>query len=307
MNKKYWLILIITFLAFACGGGGGGSGSYSTESISSSTPALANLNTGNACKKAWYTTTFPDPTSTNTVFNNYTFFWQSTSLENMPICLNYYEDTTSIISPWKTYIEELTEYSKYTLGQIVPINVFILGANPQSSTNLTEKTTYLTDFATVQSPVGSKYTEALSNAQNGDFPIQSPGGGYSDEAAPNGADIQIPQDLIWGKSYGSEADRIQDSFHVIAHEYFHTYQNSIKFYNEVSKTISLPKAWVSNRGLLDNENASVPAYFPWWIEEGGADFGGFVLSAKYANTKDGISTNPGIKFRNKFSKRVVFS
>ena len=265
MNNRIWFFILVLFLVVSCGGGGGGYTAPSSNN-SNTTPALANLNTSNACKKAWYTSTFPDPTSTNTVFNNYTFFWQSTSLENMPICLNYYEDTTSIISPWKTYIKELTEYSKYTLGQIVPINVFILGANPQSSTNLTEKTTYLTDFATVQSPVGSKYTEALNNAENGDFPISSPGGGYSDEAAPNGADIQIPQDLVWGKSYGSEADRIQDSFHVIAHEYFHTYQNSIKFYNEVSKTISLPKAWVSNRGLLDNENASVPAYFPWWIE-----------------------------------------
>ena len=301
MNNKSWLIFLVTLFITACGGGGGSAsgGNVGNGDNGNNASTLTNLNPSNLCKKAWYTTELPIPTA-DAVFKNYTYFWQSTSLENMPICLNYYEDTTSIVSPWKTYIEELTEYSKYTLGQIVPINVFILGANPQSSTNLTEKTTYLTDFATVQSPVGSKYTEALNNAQSGDFPITSPGGGYSDEAAPNGADIQIPQDLIWGKSYGSEADRIQDSFHVIAHEYFHTYQNSIKFYNEVSKTISLPEAWVSNRTLLDNENASVPAYFPWWIEEGGADFGGFVLSAKYANTKDGISTNPAEQFEGHF-------
>ena len=29
---------------------------------------------------------------------------------------------------WKTYVNELLEYSKNTLGQIVPVNVFILGA-----------------------------------------------------------------------------------------------------------------------------------------------------------------------------------
>ena len=298
MKNKILLFFFVAFIASSCGGGGSNE-NPGTSGLSNS--GLTNLNPNNLCKKAWYTTTLPTPTKdAANVFNNFTYFWQSTSLENMPICLNYYEDTTTIVSPWKDYIKELTEYSKYTLGQIVPINVFVLGANPQSSTNTTEKTSYLTDFATVQAPVGANYTTALNNANQGDFPITSAGGGYSDEAAPNGADMQIPQDLIWGKSFGSEADRIQDSFKIISHEYFHTYQNSIKFYNESAKTISIPQAW-SNRSLLDNENASIPAYFPWWIEEGGADFGAFVLAAKYANTKDGISTNPAEQFESHFS------
>ena len=37
-------------------------------------------------------------TSTNSVFNNYSFFWQETSFEAMPICENYYEATDTIIS-----------------------------------------------------------------------------------------------------------------------------------------------------------------------------------------------------------------
>ena len=112
--------------------------------------------------------------------------------------------------------------------------------------------------------------------------------------------MQIPQDLIWGKAgFANENEKIQESLKIIAHEYFHTYQNSIKFYNEASKKISLPKSW-SNRNLLDNEIASVPAYFPWWIEEGGAEFGGIVLSAKYANQKDGISTNPAQQLKDHF-------
>ena len=302
MNNKIWISLLILFLTVSCGGGGGG-GSYSSGSSnsSSSTPSLSNLNSANSCKTAWYTTTMPTPTSIGSVFKNYTFFWQDTPVDVMPICLNYYELTNAIESPWKTYIAGITEYSKYTLGQIVPINVFILGANPQSGTNSSEKQSYLADFATVQSPVGPTYTTALANAQNGDFPITSAGGGYSFEAAPNGADMQIPQSLIWGITYGSESEKIQKSFKVIAHEYFHTYQNSIKFFNEINKTISLPIAWVSNPNLLDNENASVPAYFPWWIEEGGADFGAFVLAAKYANTIDGISTNPAEQFESHFS------
>ena len=317
MNKKYWLILIITFLAFACGGGGGGSSySSSSSSSSSSSPSVTNLNSSNACKKAWYTS-MPEASSSNTVFNNYSFFWQQTSFENMPVCENYYESTTTIISTggvsWKTYINELIEYSKNTLGQIVPVNVFILGAESSSpydkvissDVNSSEKTAYNTDFATVQAPL-SNYSNALASYDG--FPLESAGGGYSHEAAPNGADIQIPQALVWDKrnsegnsDFASDAERIQQSFKVIAHEYFHVYQNSLKFYNETSKTISLPKAWFSNPSLLDPASASTPAYFPWYIEEGGAEFGGIVLSAKYANTKTGITTNPAQQFEDHFS------
>ena len=262
MNNKFWLVFLVTFFITACGGGGGSS-SYSSSSTSSSssssTPTLTNLNSANACKKAWYTT-MPTATSTNTVFNNYSFFWQATSFEAMPICENYYEATNTIISTggisWKTYINELLEYSKNTLGQIVPVNVFVLGANPQNSVTASEKATYNTDFATVQAPL-SDYTNAVANYDG--FPIDSAGGGYSHEAAPNGADIQIPQSLVWGQAgFANDAEQIQQSFKIIAHEYFHVYQNSLKFYNEATKTISLPKAWFSNPSLLDPASASSP-------------------------------------------------
>ena len=318
MNNKLWLIFVVIFFITSCGGGGGGN-SYGSSSSSSnnSSSSVANLNTANDCKKAWYTS-MPEASSSNTVFNNYSFFWQATSFENIPICENYYETTTNIISTggvlWKDYINELLEYSKNTLGQIVPVNVFVLGADAgtspydkvlSSDVNASERASYNTDFATVQAPL-SNYSNALANYDG--FPLESAGGGYSHEAAPNGADIQIPQALVWDKKnsegnsdFASDAERIQQSFKVIAHEYFHVYQNSLKFYNEATKTFSLPKAWFSNPSLLDPASASTPAYFPWYIEEGGAEFGGIVLSAKYANTKTGITTNPAQQFEDHFS------
>ena len=297
MKTNYIFLVLTLFLMVSCGGGG-----YSTPQAEA--VALQNLNTANACKKAWYTSTFPDPSSTGTVFNNYSFFWQSTSFQEMPVCFNYYEATDAITSTggvsWKDYAQELISYSKRTLGQIVPLNVFVLGANPQNTVSTSEKSTYNTDFATVQAPVGANYATALANYDG--FPIDSAGGGYSHEAAPNGADIQIPQSLVWGQGgFGSDAEQIQQSLKVIAHEYFHVYQNSIKFYNEASKTISLPTAWFSNPNLLDPASASTPAYFPWWIEEGGAEFGGIVLSAKYANTKAGITVDPVQQFEDHFN------
>ena len=313
--NKIWLIFFSVIFITSCGGGGGG-GSYnnSGENVSA-TPT--NLNPNNACKTAWYTS-MPSPSSSNSVFNNYSFFWQSTSFENMLACPIYYKNTTNIIETggvsWETYIGELVDYSKNTLGQIVPLNIFVLGADAgtspydkivSSDVNSSERASYNTDFATVQAPL-SDYTNALANYDA--FPLESAGGGYSHEAAPNGADMQLPQGLIWNRKnsagnpgFASDAERIQESLKVIAHEYFHVYQNSIKFYNEAAKTISLPKAWFLNPSLLDPSSASSPAYFPWYIEEGGAEFGGIVLSAKYANTKSGITTNPAQQFEDHFS------
>ena len=113
--NKIWVSLLVLFLTVSCGGGGGGSYSSDSPSNSPTTPTLSNLNSANACKTAWYTTTMPTPTTTGSVFKNYTFFWQDTPVDVMPICLNYYELTTAIESPWKTYIAGITEYSKYTL------------------------------------------------------------------------------------------------------------------------------------------------------------------------------------------------
>ena len=297
-SKNIWLILSLLFVV-SCGGGGGSSGYSSGSTSSSSTSSsssISNLNPTNACKKAWYTST-PDATSTNTVFNNYSYFWQATSFETMPICLNYYEVTTAITSPWKTYISELLEYSKNTLGQIVPLNVFTLGAIPQSSVTSSEGETFNIDFATVQAPVASYSIE--NYADNADpFGSRTPGGGYSHEAAPNGADIALYQADIWA------TQDIDNSLKIIAHEYFHVYQNSIKFYNESTKTINLPKAWFSNPNLINNP--TIPAYFPWYIEEGGAEFGGIVLAAKYANSKAGISTNPVQQFKDHFDAAFAY-
>ena len=104
-----------------------------------------------------------------------------------------------------------------------------LGANPQNSVQIQKKQ------HTIQTLLQFKLLYLIINAlANYDgFPIDSAGGGYSHEAAPNGADIQIPQSLVWGQSgFANDDEQIQQSLKIIAHEYFHVYQNSIKFYNE---------------------------------------------------------------------------
>ena len=73
--KSIGFFVFLSIFITACGGGGGGSyaSSASSSSDSTSSSASANLNVANACKKAWYTT-MPTPTSSDAVFNNYSFF-----------------------------------------------------------------------------------------------------------------------------------------------------------------------------------------------------------------------------------------
>ena len=82
-------------------------------------------------------------------------------------------------------------------------------------------------------------------------------------------------------------------------------ENSIKFYNETNKTISIPKTWQSTPSIVNNPQGD-PAYFPWWIEEGGADFGAIVMSAKFANAQAGIDVdtviNPVQQFKDHFTR-----
>ena len=73
-----------------------------------------------------------------------------------------------------------------------------LGANPyeNSVTNSAKKLHTIQTLQQFKLQL-SDYSNALANYDG--FPIDSAGGGYSHEAAPNGADIQIPQSLVWGK------------------------------------------------------------------------------------------------------------
>ena len=220
-----------------------------------------------ACKTASYSA-LPAADSSDSVMNYYSYSWQAIDFELLPICLNYYEATATITSPWKTYIEGIYNYSKFTLGQIVPINAFIV-AEPRASVSSAEALQFNTDFCTITS-AGN-----IDACITGSDPManRSAAGGVSFEQLPNGGDQQLFQDNIWGE---------QDVFNalkIIAHEYFHVHQNGLKLYFESTDKFAIPKAWPGNGVIYDN--ASIPKYMPNWIEEGGAEFGGIVLAAKY--------------------------
>ena len=223
-----------------------------------------------ACKTASYLTT-PAASSSDSVMDYYSYSWQALDFENLPICLNYYEATSTITSPWKTYLQGIYDYSKFTVGQVVPVNAFIL-AEDRDSISDAEALQWNTDFCTVVQP------ENISACVNGSDPFanRSAAGGVGYGQLPNGGDQGLYQDNLWGSQDTKTAIKI------IAHEYFHVHQNGLKFIveaNNENNKYAIPKAWPGNDAAYDN--ATIPKYMPNWIEEGGAEFGGIIIGAKY--------------------------
>ena len=226
-----------------------------------------------ACKTATYLTT-PAASSSDSVMNYYKYSWQSLDFESLPICLNYYEATSTITSPWKTYLQGIYDYSKFTVGQVVPVNAFILAEN-RASISSAEALQFNTDFCTVVQP------ENISACVNGSDPFanRSAAGGVGYGQLPNGGDQGLYQDNLWGSQDTKTAIKI------IAHEYFHVHQNGLKFIieaNNENNKFAIPKAWPGNDAAYDN--ATTPKYMPNWIEEGGAEFGGIIIGAKYVES-----------------------
>ena len=223
-----------------------------------------------ACKTATYLTT-PAASSSDSVMNYYTYSWQSLDFESLPICLNYYEATSTITSPWKTYLQGIYDYSKFTVGQVVPVNAFILAEN-RASISSAEALQFNTDFCTVVQP------DNISACVSGSDPFsnRSAAGGVGYSQLPNSGDQQLFQDNLWGSQDTKTAIKI------IAHEYFHVHQNGLKFIieaNNENNKFAIPKAWPGNDVTYDS--ATIPKYMPNWIEEGGAEFGGIIIGAKY--------------------------
>ena len=235
-----------------------------------------------ACKTTLYSST-PSADSSDSVMNYYSYSWQSVDFENLPICLNYYEATANITSPWKTYIKGIYDYSKFTIGQVVPVNAFIL-AETRSEVSAAETTQFNTDFCKITNP--SNLSACIQNADP--MSNRSPAGGVGYDQLPNGGDQQLFQDNIWGSQDTKNAIKI------IAHEYFHVHQNGLKFIIEETGKYAIPKAWPGNDSTYDN--ATIPKYMPNWIEEGGAEFGGIVLTAKYMEANSISGSDPFAMF-----------
>ena len=107
-------------------------------------------------------------------------------------------------------------------------------------------------------------------------------GGIASIQLPLGAGLHFFRDN-WN-DHNAEL-QVAHGLKVLLHEYYHTYQNSMKFYFEDTGKFGIRVQWEDDVDNLLHEQDFV-TIFPGWLEEGGADFGGWALALKFDQTVD---------------------
>ena len=135
----------------------------------------------------------------------------------------YFENLPKIImkqhlntSPWKTYLQGIYDYSKFTVGQVVPVNAFIL-AEDRASISDAKHFNGIQIFARLFNLITSAHVYGSDPFAN-----RSAAGGVGYGQLPNGGDQGLYQDNLWGSQDTKTAIKI------VAHEYFHVHQNGLE-------------------------------------------------------------------------------
>jgi hypothetical protein len=240
-----------------------------SQSVSKAiTIAITNVNEF-ACKQPSYTS---KPTAVNSDSNHryYEYFWQSSP----EICVNLYH-TSLLDDSWETRTVQILEWAKTNLGLLVPINAFVMDQKNGSTSELTQINN---DVCTIWDPLeGRNQTNCVNNQDA--WGNRSAAAGVGHKGLPNGGDLFWPQNAWTGH------DDIGVPIRILMHEFYHVYQNSMKFYFEATSRFGIPVRWEDQESTYLHHDNFVTV-FPNWIEEGGADFAGFAMATKYDNSVD---------------------
>lgn len=221
------------------------------------------------CKQPTYTTK-PTPVSSDTNHRYYEYFWQSSP----EICVNLYH-TSLLDDSWETRTVQILEWAKTNLGLLVPMNAFVMDQTNGSKAELDQINA---DVCRIWSPLEKhSQSECLSNQDA--WGNRSAAAGVGFKHLPNGGDLFWPQN-VW-----VDHSDIGVPIRILLHEFYHVYQNSMKFYFEATNRFGIPVRWEEQEMTYLHHNEFVTV-FPNWIEEGGADFAGFVMATKYDNSID---------------------
>jgi hypothetical protein len=222
------------------------------------------------CNKPYYSSQ-PAPVSSDAVHRYYEYYWQP----NIKICINVYEPDF-IDDYWEARITELFTFARDTLGLVVPVNVTVLdqrNSSPQTlnqvnidecSLRIDDDPEQLVDCVTHSDNWGNRFNAA----------------GIDARSLPSGGHVALFANTWEG--YESDKKQKDRTTKIFMHEYFHVHQNALKFYFESIGRFGIPIAWEDDPGRsIHEEPATKPWVFPNWIEEGGAEFGGIILAAKF--------------------------
>ena len=217
-----------------------------------------------SCEEPYYSVK-PSPVSADSVYRYYNYSWQG----KPKFCINFRQPEL-LEDVWETKITDGLTFIKNTLGMIAPLNTFIVDQKNASSATLTQIDR---DLCKIRNQGGSELENCVNNSDPWGNRSAAAGVGYN--YLQNGSELNFFRNN-W--TDGGAPVRI------LMHEYFHTYQNSMKFYFEEEDRFGIKIDWEDNpSGRNDRVRVEV---FPGWLEEGGADFAGWAMSSKFNRAID---------------------
>ena len=229
-------------------------------------PVTGQNNPNFECNKPYYLSK-PDPVATDSAYSYYKYYWQS----NPKLCINFRE-TDLLDDEWETKIPQILNYAKDNLGMIVPLNAFVVDQKNASQATLNQLDVDACNLWFI--PQGA--SADCSNRQD-PWGNRSAAAGIGFGQLPNGGDLYFFQD-----NWADQGDP-QVPPRILMHEFYHVYQNSMKFYFEDDGRFGIPKRFENDASYGEGTLVRV---FPGWLEEGGADFAGMILATKYDNNID---------------------
>jgi len=217
-----------------------------------------------SCAKEFYPEK-PSPVESDEIYRYYEHSWQS----NPPLCVNIRQPEL-LEDEWEAKVIDGLTFAKNALGMIIPVNTFVVDQRNASTETLRQIDR---DLCKIRGHGGPGLEDCVNNSDP--WGNRFPAAGVGHAGLYNGGELNYFRN-VWTDT--------GDPIRILMHEYYHTYQNSMKFYFEDDERFGIRIDWED-----DPETHLYPRdkiIFPGWLEEGGADFAGWALEAKFDNSRD---------------------
>ena len=242
--------------------------SVSDGSTSVEKATYININALNhvddSCAKEFYPEK-PSPVESDEIYRYYEYSWQS----NPPLCVNIRQPEL-LEDEWEAKVIDGLTFAKNALGMIIPVNTFVVDQRNASTETLRQIDR---DLCKIRGQGGPDLESCVNNSDP--WGNRFAAAGVAHTGLYNGGELNYFRD-IWTDT-GLPV-------RILMHEYYHTYQNSMKFYFEDDERFGIRIDWEDDPDTHFYPRDKI--IFPGWLEEGGADFAGWALEAKFDNSRD---------------------
>ncbi len=155
----------------------------------------------------------PSPVESDEIYRYYEYSWQS----NPPLCVNIRQPEL-LEDEWEAKVIDGLTFAKNALGMVIPVNTFVVDQRNASTETLRQIDT---DLCKIRGQGGLDLENCVNNSDPWGNRFPAAGVGYT--GLHNGGELNYFRN-VW-----TDTD---EPIRILMHEFYHTYQNSMKFYFE---------------------------------------------------------------------------